>query len=487
MKSEHLRCSILLIYFVFYTCPFSQGSQKTHRRTPESPSKAQNLQLLKSLDDYIEQTHKALLTHQNDLLLSLNLGAWDFNAGQDQLENLTRSLGYQTRTVNMQNISNRLDMLYGMYKTGRATALGEYLEVLSELTVTVAGLFEGPISWNANGVDLLRQIGETWALAYYQGDLLKQRWDLGQAILYAQARDPRTQALFSRVISQMNSNAQSQRIAFQGALAHTGITEQILMDRVFKNTTLPNALGDTWPLPRDPFLPTAVIKGLTIVDPESAINSLSADPEINPDFLLALKRCQQVDARAFTYRGWYEDAMACDKYADGSYIPAFRPFGLLGTPDFAPLSSRYNQSSPPSPLEFQPPPQVGFPAQMSTSGTSDVNSSTVQLSSPQDCLSQEQACVDRCISRVGLDAFTPTTLCEHKCEVAYAYCQGKEPSPDLIRYIAHDEAVTVCRRNFYACSNRCNAAYQQSISVGAHCMDGCNKASENCNASVPPL
>lgn len=86
-----------------------------------------------------------------------------------------------------------------------------------------------------------------------------------------------------------------------------------------------------------------VVEGLTIVSPEQGIYGLEKISGINPDFIESLLRCQKADQTFFQLRRDYrappegssdnpaarrvhaalDDVFACNKYKDGSYIPAF--------------------------------------------------------------------------------------------------------------------------------------------------------------------
>jgi hypothetical protein len=61
-----------------------------------------------------------------------------------------------------------------------------------------------------------------------------------------------------------------------------------------------------------------VASGLRIVDPQEGIDSLRSQPCINPDFIAALEKTQQLLSQ-----GNPVGAMTADKYPDGRYIPAF--------------------------------------------------------------------------------------------------------------------------------------------------------------------
>src|ERR1700731_570567 len=85
MMNSHLQATALLFALSLYASTVAPAIQKTsaHRRAAHPPSREQNQQLLKSLDEYIQQTHRALLSHQSDILLGLTLSAWNFSQSED--------------------------------------------------------------------------------------------------------------------------------------------------------------------------------------------------------------------------------------------------------------------------------------------------------------------------------------------------------------------------------------------------------------------
>lgn len=325
MPASRFRSGIVSLSLLIYLTSLTgllQGQHAAHQQsTAKPPSLQANRQLLHDLDNYIEHNQKALDAGAQSLQTDLALKFGEESSPVTQLKDAFKVLGAS----------------YGGYKTGKAYESTEYLDALHELVVLVAGLFGGPIAWSAEGEDLLQQLAETWLLSRYQSDVLQERWNLAHAIQYAQFKDPKNQAEFKRIQDSLNSNLPAERDALRKAVAQTGKTQEDFVHDLFKYT------GSS-----DPFKTIATARGITIVDPDHGIDDLASIPQINPDFITALRRCAQVDARAFSYRGWYQDAMTCDKSADGSYISAFG--GPTGR-KLAPVSTLSSGTSEPRPAQ----------------------------------------------------------------------------------------------------------------------------------------
>lgn len=89
---------------------------------------------------------------------------------------------------------------------------------------------------------------------------------------------------------------------------------------------------------------------VAIRDPQQSIFDLQSLPGINPDFIAALQRCEQADAQAASFGEsdqYYYNQMTCDKYPDGSYIPAFGPGRGIATPN-PPTGATFSSNTSPA-------------------------------------------------------------------------------------------------------------------------------------------
>lgn len=186
-------------------------------------------------------------------------------------------------------------------------ALKELLDLLGSNPALVE------IGIASNVTDLGIKASQWRALQVENDELLKVVAKLTAAQNHLLARDPATRARIEAAA----------RKASQGA-AERQRTQAELLRQYYKDKPRAIQLAVRQAAARGPGHAFQVAQGISIVDPDHSVGDLAGMPGINPDFIEALKRCNQTVATAWTRQG-YQDAMTCNKYSDGSYINIFGP------------------------------------------------------------------------------------------------------------------------------------------------------------------
>jgi len=247
-------------------------------------------------------------------------------------------------------------------------ASGDYQLALSTALEEMVGFFENSIKGLSHGevlpsgvakIDLAADVAETYIVLRDQAQMIATRDELFQELLRLQGSDPPTLAQWQRIYAQLHGDPTEEHQAFLHWLDEQHISKQDLMRKISDD------------LKANPKAAAAVARGIAIVDPNQDL-SLDGVPGINPDFVEAIQRCVTADKEfangvteygsldpprgsecvpfeadlrdEFTLKVAHEqgcfadqahahaierlwqaraDEFWCNKYADGSYIPAF--------------------------------------------------------------------------------------------------------------------------------------------------------------------
>jgi hypothetical protein len=213
------------------------------------------------------------------------------------------------------------------YEFGNAVGSGEYAKAIEKAGDILASYWGkadpagvgGIVDASAKLINQAFKMRETQNLIDQQAQLASLRQQLQNTLYRLEGKDPKDpdQSWWMDVLQSDKQLHDS----FQKWLRQNGITE--------------NQLD-----------PQPGLNGATIVEPDAQPYDLQKIPGINPDFIEALQRCSQATNVATT--AGYIAAMTCNKYPDGSYIPAFLgPGDGLGNPspvDFNNSLSRAQQN-----------------------------------------------------------------------------------------------------------------------------------------------
>jgi len=213
------------------------------------------------------------------------------------------------------------------YEFGNAVGSGDYSKAIEKAGDIVASYWGkvdpagvgGIVGASAKLINQGFKMREAQNLIDQQAQLASLRQQLQNSLYRLEGQDPKDlgQSWWKDVLQ----NDKQLQDSFQKWLQKNAITE--------------NQLG-----------PRAALNGATIVEPDAQVYDLQKIPGINPDFIEALQRCSQATNVATT--AGYIAAMTCNKYPDGSYIPAFAGpgdgFGSPSPDDFASTLSKARQN-----------------------------------------------------------------------------------------------------------------------------------------------
>ncbi len=228
-----------------------------------------------------------------------------------------------------------------------------YLQAIghaAEVVASVWGQLNPAVAKGKTLVDLGADAFEAWALLGQQAQLLNTQFSLWQQLLVLQGKDPESLAKWESVLKGLYGDPQAEHQAFLKWLAANGLSEKDVVAKALANAATAG-----------PAVASQVASGIRIVDPNEGLDRLSEIPNISPDFIAAMKRCNQIVSdlprllgesvaqtqadrsrcaaagisatdcpqsalglkAVLAYRAAEHATMTCNKYPDGSYIPAF--------------------------------------------------------------------------------------------------------------------------------------------------------------------
>ena len=255
------RFAPLVLYFVLFLCSaFSQPSLQ--------PGIAQTQAALNQIDNL-------LLQNQNDL------GKLFADQGVD-----FAGFGGIKTTVDLVNALHNGDWAKAIQNSGDALA-----DLWGQVNPTGPG---GIVKSLADVTNKGFQVAEAQMLQNQETQLADLHHTLEMQLYRLEGQDPKdlNQSWWNDILKSDDKLQQ----AFQNWLAQNNVT-------------------------KDQVAGQAALDGLTIVEPDQQVVDLTQIPGINPDFIAALQQCSQENNLVST--AGYIAAMNCDKYPDGSYIPAF--------------------------------------------------------------------------------------------------------------------------------------------------------------------
>jgi hypothetical protein len=198
---------------------------------------------------------------------------------------------------------------YALALSGALDELGHFFED----PLTNSGALGNALRNGTGGTDLSSDVTALYLVLKDRSRLESNRLDTFRSLLTVQGKDPAQLAWWNNTLRALRQGPQ-QQAAFKAWLAKNGLDSPTRLRQLAA---------------ANPTISGSLLRGASIVDPNEGIWNLSGIPGINPDFIAALERCSQPDALSGTSAG-YQIAMTCDKYSDGSYIPAFGSSRLTG-------------------------------------------------------------------------------------------------------------------------------------------------------------
>jgi len=197
----------------------------------------------------------------------------------------------------------------------RALAMAQITELLMSTfgDLLPASPYSLMLKGGIEAVDLAAIAYEAWTLTRERAELLKVHGEVEKAL--NKLRAPEWQDILRR----LRGNPAAEQAAFERWLTQLGIRKSDVLEKAIRDSN-----------ESDPRAGMEVARGAVIVDPQQAIGDLRNVSGINPDFIAALERCSKYPPYLGMSREYFAAAMACNKYSDGSYIPAFGPSQGIG-------------------------------------------------------------------------------------------------------------------------------------------------------------
>jgi hypothetical protein len=206
-------------------------------------------------------------------------------------------------------------------------------------------------------VDVGGDLAEEYLILRDRATMVATRDTLFQQLVRLQGNDPQTLAQWQDIYTRLHGDPAAEHRAFLQWLANHQVSRQDLMRKVLTDVN------------RNPKAAAGLARGLAIVDPSQEFSGLNGIPGLNPDFVAAFNRCNQIaltlPRQITTYgaqrqadcgassdcpqsalaardaavaRAGEDSMMTCTKYGDGSYIPAFgTPRGGVAGPGLGAL------------------------------------------------------------------------------------------------------------------------------------------------------
>jgi hypothetical protein len=204
----------------------------------------------------------------------------------------------------------------------RAIGSRDYAQALSNALEEIIGLFAEDIRNNAignavsNGVPVIDAISDFWELYLVlreRAQMIETRDKLFQQLIRLEGKDPERLAEWGKILRNLHGDPGADHQAFQEWLANHRIDEGQVTQQILKKAAAPNSS-----------VAARAAAGAIIADPDRGIEALRNQPCINPDFIAALERQQQLLSRmkAGENTGW--ELMDVNKTPEGSYIAAYR-------------------------------------------------------------------------------------------------------------------------------------------------------------------
>jgi len=316
------------------------------------------IQQQRSLAQGITQTQQSLakvddLLNENQGEITKLLASAQVDLGQ-QLEDASQiNVSTQQQSTPLGDTVTVFNTASNGFVAATAFQNRDYVQAVGQTAEAVAavwGQFDPRVKYGTEAIDIGANLYEAQALFRQQEQLIGEQSTLQQQLVRLQGKDPQASADWQQIFNNLHGDPTAEHEAFLKWLAANGLSEKQVIAKAFANAAKSG-----------PAVASQLASGMTIVDPNQASNSLSDIPDINPDFLAALKRCnqnladwqqrvgqwaaqEQSDQAACAAAGikpgdcpqsaaarqaalasrsasWAN--MTCNKYADGSYIPAF--------------------------------------------------------------------------------------------------------------------------------------------------------------------
>jgi hypothetical protein len=314
------KTSAILVFttILYLSAPLLTFSQNDQRPRTVNPSR--------DLHPGIMQTKKAI--EELDLVIAQESGASAKIIRKLTLKETENAV--KKTNPNVKVLLEALDMAYSGYETGVAiakhdwmTAISEGAKYLSRVVEQVLQDYPDPRSKVAGAglkvarksVDYAAMAVELVAIRHRLGELYQIRDELDQQYDNLQGKNVEaTRAEWETIFRNLYGDPSTNQRAFREWLVRQNLDNQEIAAKAIQDAASIS-----------PTAASQIVRGITIIDPNQALWDVEKIPGINPDFIAALERCNNATA-AFVSSGHTADyvaAMTCNKYADGSYIPAF--------------------------------------------------------------------------------------------------------------------------------------------------------------------
>jgi len=316
------------------------------------------LQQQRSLAQGITQTQQSLakvddLLNENQGEITKLLASAQVDLGQ-QLEDASQiNVSTQQQSTPLGDTVSVFNTASNGFVAATAFQNRDYLQAVGQTAGAVAavwGQFDPRVKYGNEAIDIAANLYEAQALFRQQEQLLQDQATLQQQLVRLQGNDPQASADWQQIFNNLHGNSTAEHEAFLKWLDANGLSEKEVIAKALANAAKSG-----------PAAASQLASGMTIVDPNQTGSNLSDIPGINPDFIAALKRCNQnladwqqrvgesvaqgqADQAACAAAGikpgdcpqsaaarqaalaarsasWAN--MTCNKYADGRYVPAF--------------------------------------------------------------------------------------------------------------------------------------------------------------------
>jgi len=201
----------------------------------------------------------------------------------------------------------------------KAISSKDYAQAVANALEEIIGLFGENIRNNlpdylgnaiSKGVPVIDAASDAWELYLVlreRAQMIETRDKLFQQLLRLQSKDPQTIAEWGNLLRNLHGDPEAEHHVFLKWLKNQKIDEGQVIQRVLKNAQSSNSA-----------ITRHAATGLAIVDPQQGIETATGSLCLNPDFVSALRKQQQLLSQ-----GKVNTAMMADKYSNGKYIPVF--------------------------------------------------------------------------------------------------------------------------------------------------------------------